>query len=349
MSVLTKAAAKLLKPDAGGVLRIPEGTVEVYGFGYRLDIKLVIFPASLKKIRSGTFCGCSNYGNDCELVLPPGVTEIGSYAFGNCTGLTGEVLVTDAVKLEYDSDGDGPFYGTNIRGIKRIPAAEHDAVWHMVRGCGLNVADASAKIVYAMQGIGLRLSQDRQTGLVMERDGVVLTGQEWYWIIRSRMPLLYEQACGAIVHGIKTLELDAAEVLARLQRNFPQPLLLTDLGGDTVELKGWVEPGIEDLAALAAAQHPELVERDANWEPPSFICSPFGSRVEYEAWVADGATPTAAMPAFTVVVGGEPVAGGAAGARVAQAALLVGESTPPTAILLRGWAPQTAAVIRDSN
>ena len=185
----------------------------------------------------------------------------------------------------------------------------------MVRGCGLNAADASAKIVYAMQGIGLR----------------------------------HEQACGAIVHGIKTLELDADEVLARLQRNFSQPLLLTDLGGDTVELKGWVEPGVEDLAALAAAQHPELVERDVNWEPPSFICSPFGSRVEYEAWVADGAPPTAAMPAFTVVVGGEPVAGGAAGARAAQAALLVGESTPPAAILLRGWAPQTAAVTRDSN
>ena len=186
----------------------------------------------------------------------------------------------------------------------------------MVRGCGLNVADASAKIFYAMQGIGLG----------------------------------HEQACGAIVHGIKTLELDDAdEILARLQRNFAQPLLLTDLGGNMVELKGWVEPGVEDLAALAAVQHPELVERDANWEPPSFIETPFGSRVEYEAWVADGAPPTAAMPAFTVVVGGEPVAGGAAGARAAQAALLVGESTPPAAILLRGWAPQTAAVTRDSN
>ena len=78
---------------AGGDVTVPEG-VAVIGsnvFSYRSDLRRVVLPASASKIQDSAFTGSS-----VTDIAWGGVTEIGSSAFANCTGLT-SVTLPDAL------------------------------------------------------------------------------------------------------------------------------------------------------------------------------------------------------------------------------------------------------------
>ena len=69
-------------------------------------------PASLETIPANCFNGCT--GIEGTLTIPEQITEMGGYAFGNCTNITKVIIPVD-FKYTYDS---APFYG--CKGVTEI-------------------------------------------------------------------------------------------------------------------------------------------------------------------------------------------------------------------------------------
>ncbi|MGL5895043.1 MAG: leucine-rich repeat domain-containing protein, partial [Bacteroidales bacterium] len=85
-------------------------------FRYKATLLNIVLPSGLTSIGSDAFYNCS--GLTGELILPSGLTSIGSYAFSGCSGLTGEL------KLPYGltSIGSSAFSGcSGLTGELKLP------------------------------------------------------------------------------------------------------------------------------------------------------------------------------------------------------------------------------------
>ena len=87
------AKSKLLTIDGYGEMEDYGGRYGTPWTSFHKDIVKVILPAGITNIGSNAFCGC---GNITEINIPDGVTCIGKYAFSECSKIT-ELIIPDGV------------------------------------------------------------------------------------------------------------------------------------------------------------------------------------------------------------------------------------------------------------
>ena len=83
---------------------LPEGVTEVLGslhgdgaFSNCLNLRRVVFPATLTAIGNRAFSGCARLAG--TPVLPAGLVEIGDEAFAGCPGLEGDLVLGFCVRV----------------------------------------------------------------------------------------------------------------------------------------------------------------------------------------------------------------------------------------------------------
>ncbi|MBQ6119399.1 MAG: leucine-rich repeat protein, partial [Clostridia bacterium] len=124
----------------GSASVLPDGvTAIVYNaFSGRTALKEIAIPSSVKSLNG--FSGCTGL---TAITIPDGVTEIGRYAFSDCTGLTGELVIPNSVtSLGYEA-----FYRcaglTGVRLSDNLTAIEDNA---FSRCSGLTSVAIPAKV-----------------------------------------------------------------------------------------------------------------------------------------------------------------------------------------------------------
>ena len=135
-----------------GAWRNSKEVVDVIGLGNMIDLgDRSFFGSAVRRVdwlgmRENLQRIGGNAFNDCTLEVPPaingcicplpsGLKVLGQLAFQGATFTDGSgnkldgvtLLVSDRLKMVKDSDGDGPFYDSNIKTVRAIPHAEYIA------------------------------------------------------------------------------------------------------------------------------------------------------------------------------------------------------------------------------
>ncbi len=91
-------------------------SIGAYAFANCIRLKSVYFASSATRIGSHMFDGCTSLGTEDNytLTIPSGITNVGTYAFANCSSLT-------AVEIENHSISDYEFYRSGLQSVE-IPS-----------------------------------------------------------------------------------------------------------------------------------------------------------------------------------------------------------------------------------